>query len=239
MVNKYIGCSSFYNTKWKSTFYPEDLPQNKWFEFYCENFDTYEVNATLYKFPILKSLQKWNDRSPDHFLFSVKAPKQITHLKKFIDCKAEINNFYSICKEGFKEKLACILFQLPTGIPYNLQLLEIIISSINPDFKNEIEFRHESWWSQKVYDRLSENQIVFCRVNHPTLPRNIVVNNTTVYVRLHGSPTMFYSNDSHDDLKILYHNIVKEPRFNEIYIYFNNTASAAGVMNALELAQFF
>lgn len=239
MENNYIGCSSFYNTKWKNIFYPDGLSQSKWFEFYCENFNTYELNATFYRFPTLKNLQTWYDRSPEHFLFSVKAPKQITHLKKFIDCLSEINDLYSICKEGFKDKLGCILFQLPPSIHYNPEILDLIISSLNPDFKNVIEFRHESWWSQKVYDRLSENKIIFCSVNHPTLPATIIANTAIVYVRLYGSPKMFYSNYSHDDLKILHQNIMEESKIKEVYIYFNNTASAAGVMNAMELTQLF
>ncbi|MFV5688084.1 DUF72 domain-containing protein [Flavobacterium sp. ZT3R25] len=239
MENIYIGCSSFYNTKWESIFYPKGVPKSKWFEFYCQNFNTYELNSTFYNFPTLKSLQAWNDRSPEHFLFSVKAPKQITHLKKFIDCTTEIHDFYSICKEGFNDKLGCVLFQLPPSIQYNAELLDLIINSLNPNYKNAIEFRHESWWSQKVYDRLSAHAIVFCSVNHPTLPTVIIANTAILYVRLHGSPKMFYSNYRHEDLNMLYQNIIKKNKLKEVYIYFNNTASTAGVMNALELAQRF
>ncbi|MFV8271212.1 DUF72 domain-containing protein [Flavobacterium sp. GT2N3] len=239
MENNYIGCSSFYNTKRKNVFYPESLPQNKWFEFYCENFNTYELNATFYKITTLKSLQKWYDRSPENFIFSVKVPKQITHIKKFIDCSPEINNFYSICKQGFHDKLGCILFQLPSSIHYNPELLESIINLLNPNFKNVIEFRHESWWSEKVYNRLSENKIVFCSVSHPLLPTTIIANSAIIYVRLHGSPQMFYSNYGHQDLKILYRNIFKKNNVTEVYMYFNNTASAAGVINAQELDELF
>lgn len=69
-----IGCSSFYNSYWKGVFYPEDLPKKEWFAYYCKHFNTYELNATFYRFPTLKSLQNWYDKSPQDFLFSVKAP---------------------------------------------------------------------------------------------------------------------------------------------------------------------
>ncbi|MFV5695216.1 DUF72 domain-containing protein [Flavobacterium sp. LB3P122] len=238
MENNYIGCSSFQNTAWKNIFYPEGFPQRKWFEFYCQNFNTYELNSTFYRFPTLKSLQTWYYRSPEHFLFSVKAPKQITHLKKFIECITEINDFYSICKEGFNDKLGCILFQLPPSIPYSEELLDLIINSLSPNFKNAIEFRHKSWWTQKVQKRLSEHNIVFCSVNHPTLPPTIIATTAIVYVRLHGRPKM-YSNYSHEDLNSLHQSIIEKNKLEEVYIYFNNTASAAGVMNAMELAQLF
>jgi uncharacterized protein YecE (DUF72 family) len=58
----------------------------------------------------------------------------------------------------------------------------------------------------------------------------------TVYVRLHGTPKMFYSNYSMEQLQELYHTLVKNPSLKEAYIYFNNTADTAGILNAQEFA---
>ena len=69
-----IGCSGYHYPEWKGTFYPEDLQQRKWFEYYCTHFNTLELNVTYYKFPRLESLKRWNERSPDGFSFSIKAP---------------------------------------------------------------------------------------------------------------------------------------------------------------------
>jgi uncharacterized protein YecE (DUF72 family) len=75
----YIGCSGFYNKDWKEVFYPNGLPQSKWFEFYCTQFNTLELNTTFYRFPTIEMLKKWYDTSPADFKFSVTAPRLITH----------------------------------------------------------------------------------------------------------------------------------------------------------------
>ncbi len=79
MLKWWIGCSGFHYADWKKIFYPDDLPKRKWFEYYCQHFNTLGLNVTFYRFPQLKSLQNWYDKSPTKFSFSVKAPRLITH----------------------------------------------------------------------------------------------------------------------------------------------------------------
>ena len=109
-VQAKIGCSGYYNQQWKGIFYPEKLPTSKWFGFYCEHFKTFEINATFYKFPTVKILETWFKKSPDDFIFSVKAPKLITHINKFENSQKLINNFYTVCQQGLLHKLGPILF---------------------------------------------------------------------------------------------------------------------------------
>lgn len=231
--NILTGCSSFYNTYWKTIFYPEDLPRKDWFDYYCQHFTTYELNATFYKFPTLKSLQNWYNKTPENFIFSVKAPKQITHLKKFIDCSQEIKDFYEICKEGFQEKLGCILFQFPPSYTYSEEKLSLLVNAMNSDFKNVLEFRHPSWWNQNVYEVLSKNSITFCNVNYPKLPTEIIQTTSIGYIRLHGNPELFYSEYTHRELEI-YKQKIEATDCPTTFIYFNNTASTAGILNALD-----
>ncbi|MES2622533.1 MAG: DUF72 domain-containing protein, partial [Bacteroidota bacterium] len=199
-----IGCSGFYNRHWKGIFYPEKLPQSKWLNFYSEHFNTLELNSTFYRFPTSKMLQAWYKKSPEGFVFSVKAPKLITHMKKFTECERLMDDFYTACEEGLENKLACTLFQLPPSIIYSEEKLNQILHLLKPAFKNIIEFRHKSWWSKKVYDRLAEQGITFCTVSHPTLPETIIANTSTAYIRLHGTPRMFYSDYSTEQLNQLY-----------------------------------
>ncbi len=228
------GCSGYYNRHWKKIFYPEKLAQSKWFEFYCEQFSTVELNSTFYKFPTTQSLNTWYKKAPAGFVFSVKAPKLITHFKRFNDCEREISEFYLACREGLKEKLACTLFQLPPNIQYSEEKLEQIIGSLDRSFTNVIEFRHPGWWKKKVYDTLAEHKIIFCSVSHPSMPDDIVVNTETAYVRLHGVPKMFYSGYTNEQLEHLYKFIIKKRKVKDGYVYFNNTAADEGVLNALE-----
>lgn len=230
-----IGCSGFYNKHWKDIFYPDDLSQTKWLNFYSEHLNTVEINSTFYRFPTVKSLQTWYEKSTKKFLFSIKAPKQITHINRFNESQSIIDDFYSVCQQGMKDKLGCILFQLPPSIQFSEEKLIQITSSLNPDFKNVIEFRHSSWWTQAVYDELSHKQIIFCSVSHPSLPDTIIANMKTIYARLHGTPQMFYSNYSLEQLHRLHQTILQQSNVKEAYIYFNNTANTAGIINAQQL----
>ena len=231
----HIGLSAYNNSYWKGIFYPEDLPASKRFEYYCQHFSTYEINATFYKFPTEKSIKAWYDKSPKEFVFSVKAPKTITHFKKFVDAQQEIDEFYTICSEGLKEKLGFVLFQLPPSFSYSDERLHLILNSLSPNYKNVVEFRNESWWQQDVFDALAKHGIIFCSVSYPKLSDAIQLTTPTVYVRLHGVPKLFYSAYSEAYLQNLIENIEKEPDATDAYIYFNNTVGTEGITNALAL----
>lgn len=233
-TNLYIGCSSFYNSYWKKIFYPENIPSAKWFEYYCTHFNTYEMNGTFYKFPTLKVMENWYQKTPDDFLLSVKAPKEITHQRKFIDCKNLLKDFYHVCDNGLKEKLGAILFQFPPSYHYSKEKLLFIINQLNPEYENVLEFRHESWWIPEVWNELAKNNISFCSVSHPQLPETIFTNFPVTYIRFHGRNKMFYSNYSTAELMEVY-TIIAENKKKKTFIYFNNTASTAGILNALEM----
>ncbi|MHA3789094.1 DUF72 domain-containing protein [Flavobacterium hauense] len=228
-----IGCSSYATASWQPLFFPEDLPRKLWFEYYCKHFNTYELNATFYRFPTLKSLESWYDKTPDDFVFSIKVPKTITHIKRMEDCKEEIEKFYNVTRDGLKDKLGCVLFQLPPSFTYSPERLETVIMAANSEFNNVVEFRHESWWIEDVIKILSANNIAFCSVNYPKLPTNVIKTTQTGYVRMHGNPKLFYSEYTRKQIENLY-NEVKGQNFRQAYIYFNNTASTAGIINALE-----
>ncbi len=226
------GCSGFYNKHWKGIFYPQNLAQSKWFTFYCEHLNTLELNVTFYRFPTFKTLDKWYKNSPTGFLFAVKAPRIITHYKKLNDCATELNEFYTVCEAGLKEKLGCLLFQFPPSFKYSQESLALVLKSMKPRLNNVVEFRNESWWNKDVYDAFRANNLIFCSVSHPKLPPDIVVTGSTVYVRLHGTPKIFYSSYSDEYLQHLHDILAKNKNIKEAYVFFNNTASTAGIMNA-------
>ncbi len=231
------GCSSYYNRKWTGIFYPDDLPAKTWFAYYCAHFSAYELNATFYKFPTAKSLHGWYEKSPDKFIFSIKAPKLITHIRQFDDCERELSEFYTACRDGMKDKLGYVLFQLPPGFHYSPEKLQLVISRMDFDFQNVVEFRHTSWWTKDVYDAFIENKLIFCSVNHPTLPTAVIETAATGYVRMHGNPDMFYSEYSIEDLHQLRDNIQNAKKLNKAMVFFNNTASTGGIVNALAMKE--
>lgn len=231
-----LGCSSYYNRQWVGIFYPEGMPTKEWFDYYCTQFNTYEMNASFYKFPTTKILQTWYKRSPHRFIYSIKAPKLITHIKKFDDCKSELAEFYQVCELGLKEKLGCVLFQFPPSFHYTPKRLALILSSVNADFDNVIEFRNASWWTKEVYQAFREKKLIFCSVNYPKLPTEIIATMKSAYVRLHGNPILFYSEYSAEDLESIMYQL-NSHRIKDAFVYFNNTASPAGILNALAVRQ--
>lgn len=227
----YIGCSGFHYKEWKEVFYPQGLPQTKWFQFYCEHFNTLELNVTFYKFPTEQTLQKWFISSPEEFMFSVKVPKAITHFKKFNDCEKMLEDFYQTCQSGLQQKLGCILFQLPPQLIYSPKLLEKIIANVNPAFKNVMEFRHVSWWNPVVLQQLKKHNITLSGISYPKLPDEVLKTNTVLYYRLHGVPVLYKSAYPITFLENLKDAIAKQ-KVKEAWIYFNNTWGTAAIENA-------
>jgi uncharacterized protein YecE (DUF72 family) len=233
----HIGCSGFHYKDWRGAFYPQDLPQKKWFDYYCEHFNTLELNVTFYRFPQLSFLQNWYTKSPDSFRFSVKAPRAITHYKKFNDVTDLISSFYETINNGLQEKLGATLFQMPTSFSYDEQRLERIINTLDPSFNNILEFRHLSWWREDVYKTLADHHIAFCGMSHPSLPDHVIQNTPVIYYRFHGVPNLYRSPYSIAFLQNVVDTVKLNKQAQEGWFYFNNDYDAVGVANAKEMIE--
>jgi uncharacterized protein YecE (DUF72 family) len=229
----HIGCSGFHYKHWKERFYPEDLAQKKWFDYYCQHFKTLELNVTFYRFPQLSFLQNWHANSPDDFRFAVKAPRAITHYRKFINTVDFISSFYDTINNGLQEKLGPVLFQMPPNFQYDDDKLDRVINSLDPSFNNVFEPRHASWWNKKVYDRLAEKNITFCGMSYPGLPDDVIQNAPSVYYRFHGVPDLYSSPYSEESLKKVIGAMHKTTKVG--WFYFNNDINAVAPYNAKEM----
>mgnify|MGYP000156125274 CR=1 FL=1 len=232
-----IGCSGYHYPDWKRIFYPEGLAQRKWFEYYCTQFNSLELNVTFYRFPKLDFLQGWHARSPENFVFTVKAPRLITHFKRLNDAQEALGNFYVTVREGLQEKLGCILFQFPSSFTFEEHRLERIVNLVDNTFKNVIEFRHPSWWKDSVFDAFSKNRIVFSGMSHPALSDKVIQTADVVYYRFHGVPHLYTSKYEPGQLEQVAHEIQNLSDVSEVYIYFNNTAEGAAVINGRQLQE--
>lgn len=229
----HIGTSGFSYAYWKNRFYPEKLAASKWFEYYCTRFSTLELNNTFYRFPEVKNLKKFYERAPEHFLFSIKAHKIITHTLRMKNAGEKVNEFVSVVQESMQEKLGCILFQLPPSFAYTEENMEHILSSVPHYPSNVIEFRNSSWWNPTVIKTLHENKITFCNVSYPGLPETFHKTTDLFYLRMHGVPELFKSAYSDVQLKKIKENI--PAKMKDVYVFFNNTMFEAGYSNALTL----
>lgn len=218
-------------------FYPADLLQKDWFEYYSRHFSSIELNVTFYKFPRVENLTQWYNRSPENFQFSVKAPRLITHFKKFKDTHRMLGDVYNATRLGLRDKLGPILFQFPSTFTFHDDNLERILTVIDRSFTNVMEFRHASWWNEKVFSAFAKNNITFCGMSHPGLPDDVVRTSSTIYFRFHGVPHVYISEYEMEKLEQVAADINKEEGVQDAFVFFNNTAEVAAIKNAKQFQE--
>jgi uncharacterized protein YecE (DUF72 family) len=231
----HLGTSGWSYQGWKGRFYPEELSQKEWFPYYVQHFNTVEINMTFYRFPKPETLRGWLSKVPERFKFTLKANRQITHYKRIKGVKSDIRYFY-ILADNLREKLGCILFQLPPTLTLDLNLLEEFLSNLSTEYKNVIEFRHESWYTKKVYDLLKSYKVIFCVVSSKKVPSTTVETTETCYFRFHGLTGGYRYFYTDEELKEWAEKI-KKMKAKECYIYFNNDYQAYAVANSKKLGE--
>jgi uncharacterized protein YecE (DUF72 family) len=230
-----VGCSGFVYPGWKGTFYPNDLARSKWLAHYSSKFNTLELNASFYRFPVAKNLKVLYKGTPPDFKITIKAHKIMTHSMRLHNAKEKVNEFMGVVNEGIGDKLGCVLFQMPPSFQYTDEHLENILLSVPNESTTAIEFRHPSWWDKKVYEALESHNITFCNNDYPGMPNEIVQTKQRFYMRFHGKPVLYKSEYSIPQLKKVVKNI--PPECKERYVYFNNTFFVAAVANAMSIRE--
>jgi uncharacterized protein YecE (DUF72 family) len=231
----HLGTSGWSYPGWRGLFYPPDLPSSDWLEFYAQHFATVEINMTFYRFPKPATLKGWLERTPPGFCFTLKANRQITHLKRLRKVKSEVRYFY-ILADSLRERLGCILFQLPPSIKLDLELLEEFLETLSPDYRNVIEFRDPGWYDEKVFTLMRQHKTTFCVVSSGKVPRTPVETSDVAYFRFHGLTGGYRYNYSDDELAE-WAAAIKSVRATERYVYFNNDYQAYAVRNCLRLGE--
>ncbi len=231
----WIGCSGFYYKGWKGEFYPSDLPQGRWFEHYCQFFNTVELNVTFYRLPKPQVFGDWYTRSPRRFRFAVKAPRLITHFRRFNNVADALASFYDLVSTNLQDKLGPVLFQLHPQMKFSPGNLERILQVLDPAFTNVIEFRHATWWNAETIETLRQHGVTFCSISHPELPDDVVGSTNVLYYRFHGTPVLYRSTYSSRKLRSVLTSMTEMPRVKEAYAYFNNDIDVAAVSNAKTL----
>lgn len=235
--NLYIGCSGFYNNDWKGSLYPEDAKSKDFLTLYAREFNCVEINSTFYRKPTAKTLMKWTDETPDDFRFFIKIPKVISHEKRMKDCREEVQAFCEHIHSHLKEKLSGFLYQFPPSFRKNQENTDLIISNIDHQYLNVIEFRHDTWWDNEIFKILKEHKIIFSGVSFPgNLPEDVIINHPdTLYYRLHGKPVLYKSEYSPEFLQNLAANVKKSEH--KAFIFFNNTWGNSAIKNSLFLKE--
>lgn len=181
----YIGTSGWHYDHWKGPFYPKDLAQRDLLLFYDRHFRTVEINNTFYRLPDKKTLAGWRDQTARDFVFSVKASRYITHMKKLKNPDEAVSTFLNVATT-LEEKLGPILFQLPPRWHFNPKRLQTFLELLPRKHRYVFEFRDESWFHPECYEILSRRGAAFCfyELAGRSSPKEVTAD--FVYVRLHG-----------------------------------------------------
>jgi uncharacterized protein YecE (DUF72 family) len=230
-----VGTSGWNYAHWRDVFYPDNIPKSRWLEFYTENFDTVELNATFYRQPRNETFKNWYKRTPEGFLWSVKVSKFITHTKRLKDCEDALVRFYDGVL-NLKEKLGPILIQLPPGLVFERDLFKSFCSLLNSSLKHTIEVRNKTWLCDDAFEIMRKHNIAFCISDTAgRYPYHEEVTADFIYIRLHGSKKLYASEYTEDEIRQWASKIGSWNM--ETYIYFDNDFNGYAVKNAFQLKQ--
>jgi uncharacterized protein YecE (DUF72 family) len=229
-----IGCSGWFYWHWKKCFYPSELSTSRWFEFYASRFRTVELNAPFYAWPTSTTVATWLKQAKrKQFTYTVKVSELITHVKRFEGTKTLVKDFGHIA-DLLGPRMGCFLFQLPPSYHFTPGRLRSIVSQLEPNRRNVVEFRHASWWNDEVYAAFRDAGIIFCSCSGPRLPDVLIKTSDEIYVRFHGVTRWYRHNYSKTELQVWADRIAKAGAA-RTWVYFNNDHDCYAISNARAL----
>ena len=128
-----IGISGWTYPPWRGVFYPKGLPQKRELEYATSQFSSLEINGTFYGMQRPDAFADWADRAPDDFVFSVKAPRFITHIRRLRDVETPLANFIASGLLRLGPKLGPILWQFPPNFRFDAERIEAFLRLLPHD----------------------------------------------------------------------------------------------------------
>lgn len=216
-----IGISGWTYPPWRGVFYPEKLPQKQELRYAADCFPTIEINGTFYSLQRPSSFAKWHDETPDDFVFSVKAPRYITHMKRLKEAEAPMANFFASGLLRLGPKLGPLLWQLPPNFRFDHGRLEQFFRLLPHDtataldiarrhdhrmkdrawleidrkrpLRHALEIRHDSFRTPDFIALLRKYRIALVCADTPQWPRLMDETADFIYCRLHGAKQLYAS----------------------------------------------
>jgi uncharacterized protein YecE (DUF72 family) len=225
-----IGISGWTYAPWRGVFYPKDLAQKRELEYASRQLNSIEINGTFYSLQRPSSYQTWYDQTPDDFLFSVKGPRFITHIRRLKDIDEPLANFFASGLLCLKEKLGPILWQFPPNLKFDAERFEPFFKLLPHDtqaaanlakkhsdrvkgrahtetdkkrpLRHAIEFRHESFCIPEFVQLARKYEIAIVIADTGGLhPYTEDVTSDFLYLRLHGPEEIYSSGYDEPALK--------------------------------------
>ncbi|WP_436495981.1 DUF72 domain-containing protein [Actinokineospora sp. HUAS TT18] len=261
-----IGTSGWVYPPWRGVFYPKGVTQKRELAYLSNQVTSIEINGSFYALQRPESYQKWRDETPDGFVFSVKGPRFITHMKRLKDADLTLANFFASGVLALGAKLGPVLWQLPENFKYEPPVLEAFFKALprTSTAAASVARGHDSRldgraWTETDADRplryaLEVRNPEFKRPEFEALAREhgvaVVIADTAgrwprfdevtadfVYVRLHGDEELYTSGYTSDALDRWAAKVKKWRKSADVYVYFDNDVKAHAPRDALSLIE--
>ena len=222
MAKVRIGISGWRYPPWRGKFYPENLPQRLELHYASRQFDTIEINGSFYSLQHPDSWRRWYRDTPRGFVFAVKAPRFITHIRRLREVETPLANFLASGVLELREKLGPVLWQFPPSLKYDHELFDAFLSLLPRDsetalslarrhdshighvgdlshdrnrrLRHAIEIRHESFEDPAFIRLLRRHRVGLVASDAASKwPKLQDVTGGFVYMRLHGDKVLYAS----------------------------------------------
>jgi uncharacterized protein YecE (DUF72 family) len=216
-----IGISGWTYAPWRGTFYPKGLHQKRELEYAARQFRSIEINGTFYGMQRPDAFAAWSESTPDDFVFAVKAPRFITHIRRLREAETPLANFIASGLLRLGPKLGPILWQFPPNFRFDPERIEAFLRLLPHDteaavrlgrrhddrlkapawltavakrkLRHAFEIRHDSFRSRAFIDLLRHHDVALVCADTVAWPRLMDVTADFVYCRLHGSQELYVS----------------------------------------------
>ncbi len=240
-----IGTSGFSYKDWLGNFYPQFVPQADFLKYYSSQFRTVEIDMTFYRIPTVEMVTRWAKITPENFLFAAKFPRTVTHDGTVESRLEDAQRFVKVMK-GLGDKLGPLLLQFPYGFkPDRKKLLMTLMGAMKSDIRVSVELRNKKWLEHEdVFERMQEQNIALCLIDHPWMPRLTTTTADFSYIRFLGDRKKieddfsYVRNDREKELtwwQDLIDDVAGEGK--DLFAYFNNHYSGHAPSTAFRLME--
>ncbi|HEX9049687.1 MAG TPA: DUF72 domain-containing protein [Anaeromyxobacter sp.] len=219
------GTSGYSYPAWKGSFYPEALPASRMLAAYAARLPVVEINATFYRMPQATTLAGWRARVPPGFVFALKGPQRITHVKRLAGAGEDVAFFHSVAAE-LGPALGPILWQLPPSLKKDLPRLRDFLALLPRGGRAAFEFRHASWHDDDVLAALSDAGAALCVADDGDRSTPVVATAGFGYLRLRRP-------DYDDAALARWARTVLAQRWDDAFVFFKHEDEARGPAYAL------
>lgn len=196
-----------------------------------------EINTTFYRPHKAAIFERWAAATPADFRFAVKAPRTITHERRLTDAEDLARAFLEQVSP-LGDKLGPVLIQLPPSLAFTPEAAAFV--ALWPrlhDGLTALEARHATWFTEDVSSRLAAARIARVAADPAVVPQAAMPGGWPglTYIRLHGSPRMYSSPYSAEQIAAVARTLAARAPGTEGWCIFDNTMHGAAAANALAL----